>query len=199
MKVGDESQIEIKEITNGQIEICRDLCNALMNFQADRSFIRTDVLNEMSFDNRLKPSFENAQIKKLLVAFDNQDPIGYVFAEVADITEEAKDYVPDWAKRIFKKGQLIFFSPEQKYPARVGTYNNIYIKPEYHGLGLGDRLTQKIMNWMKSIDQINGIYVYVSNGNEQVADFYRKYGFEFSHKVLGGFITAYYQDVLSRY
>jgi hypothetical protein len=48
---------------------------------------------------------------------------------------------------------------------------------------------------MKSIIGITGIYVYVSNGNEQVVDFYKKFGFQYSHNVLGGFITAYYQRI----
>ena len=47
--------------------MCRELCNGLMKFQAEKSFIRTDVQEAMTFANRLKPSFENAQMKKLLV------------------------------------------------------------------------------------------------------------------------------------
>ena len=191
----DGANIEIRDITDSNAEMCSELCNELMKFQAKQSYLRTDVLNAMTFENRLKPSFENAQMKKLLIALDRQKPIGYVYADVADLTEDAKYYVPDWAKSLYRKGHLIFFPSEQKMPARLGTFNNIYIKPEYHGFGLGDKLTRCVMDWMKGIEKISGIYVYVSNGNEQVADFYKKYGFNFSHNVLGGFITAYYRAI----
>lgn len=189
------TKIKIQDISNGNIEICRGLCNELMDYQANKSHIRTDVLREMTFDNRLRPSFENAKIKKLLVAFDDENPIGYVYAEVTDVTENLMYYVPDWAKNIYKKGQLIFFPVNQELPSRLGTFNNIYIKPEYHGLGLGYQLSNEVIEWMKSIDGITGIYVYVSNGNEQVVDFYKRFGFQFSHNMLNGFITAYYKNL----
>lgn len=189
------STIKIKDISSGDVEICRELCEELMQFQASQSTIGTDVLESMTFDNRLKPSFEKAQLKKLLVAFDGNEAIGYVYADAADLTEEVRDYVPDWAKTIYQDGHLIFFPHKQKFPARLGTFNNLYIKPSYHGLGLGDTLSQSVMDWLKGIDKIDGIYVYVSNGNEKVADFYKKYGFDYSHKVLGGFIKAYYRGV----
>lgn len=189
------TKIKIQDISNGNIEICRGLCNELMDYQANKSHIRTDVLREMTFDNRLRASFENAEIKKLLVAFDDENPIGYVYAEVSDVTENLMYYVPDWAKNIYKKGQLIFFPVNQELPSRLGTFNNIYIKPEYHGLGLGYQLSNEVIEWMKSIDGITGIYVYVSNGNEQVVDFYKRFGFQFSHNMLNGFITAYYKNL----
>lgn len=188
-------KIKIQDISNGDIEICKELCNELMDYQASKSHTSTDVLKNMSFDNRLKPSFENAQMKKLLVAFDNMHPIGYVYADVADITEDLKYYVPDWAKSIYKEGQLIFYPHEQLFPSRLGTFNNIYIKPEYHGLKLGYQMSNMVLEWMKSIIGTSGIYVYISNGNEQVIDFYKRFGFQYSHKVLGGFITAYYQKI----
>lgn len=189
------SDIEIRDITGSDAALCRDLCNDLMKFQAELSTIRTDVLQAMTFENRLKPSFEKAEIRKLLLALDNQKPIGYAYADVADINKEARYYVPEWASNIYTPGHLMFFPPQQKLPARLGTFNNLYIKPDYHGMGLGDKLSHYVMNWMKSIEKISGIYVYVSNGNERVADFYKKFGFRFSHEVLGGFITAYYQDI----
>ncbi|MCG8702386.1 MAG: GNAT family N-acetyltransferase [Bacteroidales bacterium] len=189
------SNIEIKETSNGDIEICRELCGELMQFQASQSKFGTKVLESMTFDNRLKPSFEKAQLKKLLVAFDGNKAIGYVYVEAADLTEEVRYYVPDWAKTIYRNGHLVFFPPEQKFPAKLGTFNNLYIKPQYHGIGLGDKLSQHVMDWLTGIDKIGGIYVYVSNGNEKVADFYKKYGFLYSHEVLGGFIKAYYKGV----
>ena len=189
------SKIEIRDYSKANVEACRDLCNELMKFQAEQSHTGTDVLAAMTFDNRLKPSFESALLKKLLLAFDGKDAVGYVYADVSDVAEERKLFVPEWAKEIYREGQNIFYNSEQKLPARLGTFNNLYIKPGYHGLGIGNRLSKIVMDWMKSIERISGIYVYVSNGNERVADFYRKFGFEYSHDVLGGFIKAYYHNI----
>ena len=188
-------KIKIQDISNSNISICRELCDELMKYQADKARLKSDILSEMTFENRLKPSFENAQMKKVLVAFYNDYPIGYVFAEVSDVTEDLRYYVPNWAKNIYKKEHLIFYSEKQELPTRLGTFNNIYIKPEYHGLKLGHQLSTEVMTWMKNIEGISGIYVYVSNGNEQVVEFYKRFGFQFSHNVLGGFITAYYISI----
>ena len=49
------------------------------------------------------------------------------------------------------------------------------------------------MNWLRSVQGIDYIYVYVSNGSDSVIDFYKKLGLEYSHDVFGGFIVAYYQ------
>lgn len=38
------------------------------------------------------------------------------------------------------------------------------------------------------------VFVDVSEGNN-AADFYARYGFKFSHDVLGGIIKAYYQEI----
>ncbi|HKK42473.1 MAG TPA: GNAT family N-acetyltransferase [Bacteroidales bacterium] len=190
------SDIEIRDITENSPGICADLCNELMQFQAEQSIFGKDVLAAMTFNNRLKQGFEKAKTKNLLVALDNEKPVGYVYADVADIPESSRYYIPEWAKDIYTQDHLMFFPPQQQLPARLGTFNNLYIKPEYHGLGLGHKLCRSVMDWMKSIEKISGIYVYVSNGNEKVADFYKKYGFRFSHDVLGGFITAWYQDIL---
>lgn len=190
------AKIKIQDISNDNVEICRELCNELMAYQASKSRIATEALKAMTFDNRLKPSFESAQWKKLLVAFDGENPIGYGFAVVSDVKEESRNLVPAWANNIYKEGQLIFYPTEQELPSRLGTFNNLYIKTEYHGLGLGYQLSIQVMDWMKSVEGITGVYVYVSNGNEQVVDFYKRLGFQFSHEVLGGFITAYYKKII---
>ena len=191
------TKINVQDISNGDVEICRELCNDLMAYQASQSYMGTDALKQMNFENRLKPSFEKAKTKKLLVAFDGSNPIGYAYAEVSDVPEAARSYVPDWASNIYKEGQLIFFPHVQKLPSRLGTFNNLYIKPAYHGHGLGYKLGKEVMEWMQGVDGITGIYVYVSNGNEQVVKFYEKLGFQFSHAVLGGFISAYYTKSLT--
>ena len=57
-------EIIFKEITDGNVEICRGLADALMAHQADHGKIHPEVLRAMNFDNRLKPSFEKAKEKE---------------------------------------------------------------------------------------------------------------------------------------
>jgi len=49
------------------------------------------------------------------------------------------------------------------------------------------------MEWLESFADVNLIFVYISNGNEDALQFYLNHGFTFSHNVFGGFITAAYK------
>jgi len=84
------SEIIYKEVTDGNVEICKELCNALMTYKADNGVIHPEVLRAMNFDNRLKPSFEGSAEKQLIVAFDGTKPVGYVFSSVSMETESSK-------------------------------------------------------------------------------------------------------------
>jgi GNAT superfamily N-acetyltransferase len=157
------AEITYKSITDGNIEICRDLCDALMAYQAEKGVIHPEVLRAMNFDNRLKPGFEGAAEKQLIVALDGGKPVGY----------------PDWLEM----------------PAKIGCLSNLYVLPEYRGRGIAMNLCDRAMAWLRNVPDIRYIYVYVSNGNDGVVDFYKKFGFEYSHDVFGGFIIAYYQEL----
>lgn len=185
--------IEIIEVTTNELHRCRDLCNELMQFQAQQSHMHSDVLAAMNYENRLKPSFLNSSHKKLLLATTNDQPIAYAYANTYTMEEDGRYFVPDWLSPIYKNGQLVFYPDSQKFPAIIGVFNNLYVQPEYRGKQLGLQLATPIMQWLKSSNAVD-LYVYVSNGNEaRAVPFYTKLGFTFSHQVLNGFITAYHQ------
>ena len=50
------------------------------------------------------------------------------------------------------------------------------------------------MEWLRALPDARYLFVDVSEGNN-AASFYARYGFEFSHDVLGGIIKAYYQKI----
>ena len=87
-----------------------------------------------------------------------------------------------------------FYPDWLETPVRVGALNNLYILPEYRGTGLGDALTTKGMEWLRALPGARYLFVDVSEGNN-AADFYARYGFKFSHDVLGGIIKACYQEI----
>lgn len=140
--------------------------------------MKPERLTGMNFDNRLKPSFESAKEKFFLVAFGGEKVICYVFAVVVTISKDSMPY---------KMGILPTNLPEGTL---LGELGNIYVMPEYQGKNIGKELADRAMEWIKSHENVNHCLVCVSNGNN-AATFYAKYGFEFNHDVMGGFIKAY--------
>ena len=155
--------------------------------------LHKEILGNMRYETRLKRSFDNSDEKLLLVAFDGEKPVGYLFAAAEEVTEENRRQLPPWGERI--PGADIGFYPDWlETPVRVGALNNLFVLPEYRGTGLGDALTTKGMEWLRALPDARYLFVDVSEGNN-AASFYARYGFEFSHDVLGGIIKAYYQKI----
>lgn len=59
---------------------------------------------------------------------------------------------------------------------RVGEIESIFVLPDYRGLGIGEELMQKSLQWMDEMGAVK-IVVSVAAGNEQAFGFYEKYGF----------------------
>lgn len=185
---------DIQDISSAQLHRCRALCNALMQYQAKQSHKHTEILAAMHFENRLKPSFESAQHKKLLLAHCAGKAVGYAYANTYEMEEDGRYFVPDFLQAIYQEGQLVFYPDSQQLPATIGVFNNLYVLPEQQGKGLGRQLSLSIMKWLQQ-SGASDLYVYVSNGNEEKAvPFYESLGFSYSHSVLDGFITAFHQS-----
>ncbi len=191
----DLQHITYRTITDGNVEICRGLCDALMAHQAEKGVIHPEVLKAMNFDNRLKPGFEGAAEKQLVVAFDGELPVGYVFSTASLEAEAAKTAKPGWAAGLTGIHETGFYPDWLPLPAKVGCLNNLYVRPEYRGRHIARNLCDQAMAWLRAVPDIRYLYVYISNGNDGVIDFYKSYGFEYSHDVSGGFIIAYYQRI----
>ena len=185
-----EKVITYCDYSNGDVTVCRDLCNALMQHQASVCKIHQDILGAMTFENRLKISFDQAKEKFLLVALDEKRPIGYIFASTEHISKERKAFYPFLDKIEKKPGYLGFVPANIKIGAHVGEIGNLFIDPEYRGFNIGRTLMNRAMDWMKSHKDLECTLVYVSNGNN--ADtFYEKYGFHYVNDVMDGIIKAY--------
>lgn len=46
------------------------------------------------------------------------------------------------------------------------------------------------MKWLKQFDDVEDYFIFVSNGNNNALEFYRRKGFSVSHDILDGFITV---------
>ena len=186
-----KDNICIKDETAKGSLICKDLCNELMQYQASKAktvFYKL-FLSGMKYENRLKPSFESAEDKQLLVTYDGDAPVGYVFSSVETVTEEKKNQRPPFANKKMKG----FYPDWLTIPTKIADLGNLYIKPEYRGQGIGKELMNQAMDWLRQTQDTPYLFVYVSNGND-VSKFYESYGFKYSHDVFGGLITAYIQN-----
>lgn len=185
-----EKVVTYCDYSNGNVEICRDLCNALMQHQAKVCKIHKDILKAMTFENRLKISFEKTKEKLLIVAFDEKRPIGYIFASTEYISEECKNSYPFLEKIEKRSGYLGFVPADVKVGSHIGEIGNLFVYPEYRGLNIGRTLMNQAMDWIKGHNGLKCALVYVSNGNNAGA-FYEKYGFQYVHDVMDGIIKAY--------
>lgn len=133
----------------------------------------------MNFDSRMKKSYDAAMEKQVVVVKDNGIPVGYAFSTI-DSLDSMRDspfrLLPQW----------------DDLPQKIGCLSNLYLKEEYRGTGLGSKLFDMSMDWLDSFADIDLIYVFISNGNDDAYNFYIRRGFTYSHEVLGGFIKAAY-------
>ena len=58
----------------------------------------------------------------------------------------------------------------------VGEVDSLFIEKEYRKYGLGDKLMSRALEWLNS-NQVKSKIIGVAEGNENVLEFYKKYGF----------------------
>ena len=187
------NDITIEIIEDGNIEQCRDLCNELMAFQKSKAVIALEAFDLMNFDTRMKKSYESALASQVIVVKDAGVPVGYCFSTLGKV--DLSGAVPAWAPVDKTKKTLGFFPEWDNLPEKNGCLTNIYFRPKYRGMNLGSRLMDMAMAWFGGFPDINLVFVYISNGNNEALDFYLKQGFKVSHEVFGGFITAVYKYI----
>src|SRR5689334_2149108 len=90
------ANITIEVVKDGNVEQCRELCNELMAFQKSMATIAPEAFDTMSFDTRMKKSYESALESQVIVVKDNGIPVGYVFSTIENI-ENSKSTYPEWA------------------------------------------------------------------------------------------------------
>lgn len=184
--------ITIEVVKDRNLEQCRDLCNELMAFQKSKATIAPESFDTMNFDTRMKKSYENALDKQVIVVKDNGVPVGYVFSTI-DKIENSKSSIPNWAPVEDRENTKGFYPDWEDLPNKVGCLNNLYLREDYQGMGLGSKLFQMSMEWLESFSDVDLVFIFVSNGNDEALKFYLDRGFTFSHDVFGGFIKAVYK------
>lgn len=164
-------------ISDEEIEYCRELCNELMAFQKSKAYITPELFDSMNFDTRMVPSIKSAIHNFIVVVKDADKIIGYVFSNISPKEAYSNDFAT-------------FFDLSTVRKNNVGCLSQFYIKEEYRQYGVGSKLFNMSMAWLKQFEEIEDYFIFVSNGNHDALDFYKRKGFLVSHEILDGFITV---------
>ncbi len=158
-------------------EYCRALCDELMAFQKSKAQIRPELFDSMNFDTRMIPSIKSAIHNHIVVVKDDNERIGYVYSNVSPKTAYSNDFAT-------------FFDLGSVKGNNVGCLSQFYIQEQYRKHGIGSVLFDMAMTWLNQFDDVDDYFIFVSNGNDNALEFYKRKGFVVSHKILDGFITV---------
>jgi GNAT superfamily N-acetyltransferase len=164
-------------ITDEKAECCRDICNELMVFQKSKAYIKPELFDTMNFDTRMIPSIEKALHNDMVVVKDEDKVVGYVYSNVSP-------------KEAYSNEFATFFDLSSVIKNNVGCLSQFYIKEEYRKYGIGSKLFTMSMEWLKQFDDVEDYFIFVSNGNDDALEFYKRKGFAVSHNIMDGFITV---------
>lgn len=164
-------------VPDEEIEYCRDLCNELMAFQKSKSLIKPELFDKMNFDTRMVPSIKNAIHNYTVVVRHDDKLVGYVYSNIS-------------SKETYSNDFATFFDLSTVDGNNVGCLSQFYIEEEYRQYGIGSKLFDMSMKWLNQFDDVDDYFIYVSNGNTDALEFYKRKGFSVSHDILDGFITV---------
>lgn len=164
-------------ISDEEIEYCRDLCNELMAYQKSVSYIKPELFDNMNFETRMVPSIKKAIHNYTVVVKDDEKIVAYVYSNISP-------------KETYSNEFATFFDLASVSKDNVGCLSQFYIKEEYRQYGIGSKLFNMSMEWLKQFDDVEDYFIYVSNGNNDALEFYKRKGFYVSHEILDGFITV---------
>jgi GNAT superfamily N-acetyltransferase len=170
-------ELTFEIIHDDEIECCRDLCNELMAFQKSKATINPEMFEQMNFDTRMVPSIKNALHNYIVVVKDGEKIVAYVYSNISPKEAYSNDFAT-------------FFDLSSVRKKNVGCLSQFYIRDEYRQYGLGSKLFNMSMDWLKQFDDVEDYFIFVSNGNDNALEFYKHKGFSVSHAILDGFITV---------
>jgi ribosomal protein S18 acetylase RimI-like enzyme len=171
-------------IPEENIECCKDLCNELMTFQKSKAYIKPEMFDNMNFETRMVPSVNKATHNYIVVVKDDDKIVAYVYSNISP-------------KETYSNEFATFFDLSTVYQKNVGCLSQFYIKEEYRQYGIGSKLFNLSMNWLNQFEDVEDYFIFVSNGNDDALEFYKRKGFTVSHEILDGFITVLRKRLVS--
>ncbi|WP_349410077.1 GNAT family N-acetyltransferase [Pseudalkalibacillus sp. SCS-8] len=170
-------EITYEIVKDEDVECCREVCNKLMAYQKSLAHYRPELFDDMNFDTRMLSSVKSSTHNFTVVAKADDKIVAYVYSNIAP----KENYDNEFAT---------FFDLSTVRNDDVGCLSNFYIEDGYRGQGIGSVLFNMSMEWLKGFPHVEDYFVFVSNGNDKALEFYQNKGFQYSNKVLDGFITT---------
>ncbi|MFY4776152.1 GNAT family N-acetyltransferase [Metabacillus sp. RGM 3146] len=164
-------------IPDEKVECCRELCNELMAFQKKQAAIKPELFDTMNFDTRMVPSIKSALHNYIVIVKDNDKLAGYVYSNISPKETYSNDFAT-------------FFDLQSVNGSNVGCLSQFFIKEEYRQYRIGSELFQMSMKWLEQFEDVEDYFIFVSNGNDNALEFYKRKGFAVEHEILDGFITV---------
>jgi GNAT superfamily N-acetyltransferase len=177
MKGDINMNLKFEMIPEERNEVCRDLCNELMAFQKSKAYINPEMFDNMNFETRMLPSIKSAIHNYIVVVKDEDKIVGYVYSNISP-------------KETYSNEFATFFDLTSVSRKNVGCLSQFYIKEAYRKYGVGSKLIDMSMEWLNQFDDVEDYFIFVSNGNDNALEFYKRKGFSVSHEILDGFITV---------
>ncbi|WP_241254398.1 GNAT family N-acetyltransferase [Brevibacillus sp. SYP-B805] len=131
----------------------------------------------MNFETRMIPSIKKAICNYTVVVKDDDKIVGYVYSNISP-------------KETYDNEFATFFDLSSVSRENVGCLSQFYLKEAYRQSGIGSKLFDLSMKWLKQFDDVDDFFIFVSNGNHNALEFYKRKGFSVSHEILDGFITV---------
>ncbi|MGB4438290.1 MAG: GNAT family N-acetyltransferase [Sedimentibacter sp.] len=174
--------INYEIVSENNLTNVKDLCNDLMTYQKSKASLHPEFFDNMCFETRMIPSVKSAKENYIVAAKEGNEVIGYAYSTISP-------------KRTYSGGFATlhcdaFFDFDSVKNDDVGSLSQFYIKDDYRDKGVGSMLFDMSMEWLKSFESIDDVFIFVSNGNDNALKFYQNKGFKISHQILDGFITV---------
>lgn len=163
-----------------KLHLIQPLCDALMAYQKEQATIHPEWFDGMSYETRMIPAVKAALENHLLVAWDGDNLVGYAYSNICQKTIYSGGFAT--------LAPVDFFDFSTVTGETVGCLSQFYLTPSYRGSGIGGKLFDQSMTWLKTFTEIEDIFIFVSNGNDTAFEFYKHKGFRHSHDILEGFI-----------
>jgi GNAT superfamily N-acetyltransferase len=176
-KGGQYMMIKYEVIANEKAEDCRELCNELMVFQKSKAKIKPELFDSMNFDTRMLPSMKSAINNQIVVVTDDDKIVGYAYSNISPKESYSNDFAT-------------FFDITSVSSKNVGCLSQFYLKEAYRKYGIGSVLFDRSISWLKQFNEVEDYFIFVSNGNHDALEFYKRKGLVVSHEILDGFITV---------
>lgn len=153
-----------------------------MAYQKSVSYIYPEFFDGMCFETIMVPSVKSAKANYIIAAKDDNEIVGYAYSTIAPKETYSNDFATLECDA--------FFDFDSVRNDNVGCLSQFFIKEGYRNTGIGSVLFEKSMDWLNSFKDVDDLFIFVSNGNDNALKFYQNKGFKISHQILDGFIIV---------